>query len=291
MLVARRVAPLAALACAALWLTGCAARPVAEREWTVPPPDAAVDYQIGGAYPPPSGVAVVSRDRSDAALAGAYSICYVNAFQTQSQDLATVWTAATDLLLPRPGVEVPATADPTEQADVERYWVVDSQWQEIVLDISTEATRHRLLDIVGPWIDDCARKGFQAVEPDNLDSYDRNADTRRLLTREDAAAMARMLSARAHAAGLAIAQKNAADLLDATLETGFDFAVVEECQEFAECGDYMDRYGESVIVIEYTATAFDAACDEESIGPRVSVVLRDQDVRPAGSSGYRYATC
>lgn len=291
MLVMGWVVGWVAAALAALCLAGCAAQPAIEASWAVPSPDASVDYQLGGAYPPPSGVTVVSRDRSDAVLAGGYTICYVNAFQTQSQDLPTVWRGDKDLLLPRPGVVVPATADPARPADVERYWVVDSRWQEIVLDIRTEAKRRRLLDIVGPWIDDCARKGFQAVEPDNLDSYDRNPLTRRLLTPADAAAMAQLLSARAHAAGLAIAQKNAADLLDATYETGFDFAVVEECQEFAECHDYTDRYGASVIVVEYTRTEFAAACADEAIGPEVSVVLRDPDVRPAGSTGYQYAAC
>ncbi len=58
-----------------------------DHTWRPPPADAKFDYQIGGDYPPPRGVGVVSRDWfSGAALAGTYSICYVNAFQTQDDE-------------------------------------------------------------------------------------------------------------------------------------------------------------------------------------------------------------
>ena len=48
----------------------------------LPPAGAGFDYQLGGGYPPPAGVTVVARDRHDPP-AGDYSICYLNAFQTQ----------------------------------------------------------------------------------------------------------------------------------------------------------------------------------------------------------------
>ncbi|GAB3898943.1 hypothetical protein GCM10029964_084170 [Kibdelosporangium lantanae] len=48
-----------------------------------PPAHATFDYQIGGAYGPPSGVRVVTRDHTAAPAAGLYNICYVNAFQAQ----------------------------------------------------------------------------------------------------------------------------------------------------------------------------------------------------------------
>ena len=53
-----------------------------------PPANAKFDYQIGGDYPPPDGVAVVSRDWFEGSPIGepGYSICYVNAFQTQSDE-------------------------------------------------------------------------------------------------------------------------------------------------------------------------------------------------------------
>src|SRR5690606_18115219 len=49
----------------------------------LPPPNARFDYQLGGAYTPPGGVQIVSRDREATPAAGAYNICYVNGFQIQ----------------------------------------------------------------------------------------------------------------------------------------------------------------------------------------------------------------
>ena len=65
----------------------------------VPPANATFDYQIGAPYPPPRGVRVVSRDRSSAPAAGLYSICYVNAFQVQPEELGWWKGAHPDLLL------------------------------------------------------------------------------------------------------------------------------------------------------------------------------------------------
>lgn len=50
------------------------------------PADAAWDYQIGGDYPLPGGVTVVSRDWFEGEPAGDYAVCYVNAFQTEADD-------------------------------------------------------------------------------------------------------------------------------------------------------------------------------------------------------------
>lgn len=160
----------------------------------VPPePHVGFDYQIGGPYTPPSGVGAVSRDRTVKPAAGLYNICYVNAFQAQPD--ATAWwqTNHPDLLLRN------TTGD----------LVMDEDWGEALLDISTPAKRERLAAIVGEWIDGCATDGYQAVEADNLDSYERS-DGR--LTPEHDLAFARLLVDRAHAAGLAIGQKNAPDL-------------------------------------------------------------------------------
>ncbi|ASO20839.1 hypothetical protein FHR81_001808 [Actinoalloteichus hoggarensis] len=55
--------------------------------WSAPPIDATFDYRIGGDYPLPDGDEVVSRGRyAGEAPAGVYGSCYVNAFETQSDD-------------------------------------------------------------------------------------------------------------------------------------------------------------------------------------------------------------
>ncbi|MEU5013751.1 endo alpha-1,4 polygalactosaminidase [Streptomyces sp. NPDC021749] len=233
----------------------------------VRPPTAGAefDYQLGGPYPPPRGVRAVSRDRTAKPASGRYNVCYVNAFQAQSDETRTWQQHHPDLLL----------------RDADGGPVIDKDWDEPLFDISTAAKRTALMDIVGRWIDGCATAGYDAVEPDNLDSYERS-DGR--LTAGDAAAFARLLTRRAHQRHLAVAQKNTADLLPRRKSLGFDFAVVEECARYQECGDFADAYEDRIFVIEYREKDFTAAC--RTWGPRLSVTLRDRDLRPAGTKGY-----
>ncbi|MGW3400905.1 endo alpha-1,4 polygalactosaminidase [Streptomyces zhihengii] len=236
-----------------------------------PAAGAAFDYQLGGAYPPPDGVLAVARDRTDGPAAGLYNVCYVNAFQTQPDEAVDWWRENhPDLLL----------------RDADGEPVVDEDWDEPLLDISSKEKRTALLGVVGPWIDGCAEDGYDAVEPDNLDSFTRSEG---LLTADHAIAFARLLSDRAHAKGLAIAQKNTAELLPARARTGFDFAVAEECARYDECGDFAAAYDGRVFDVEYREPDFTAGC--RTWGTRVSMTLRDLDVLPAGEPGYVHRVC
>lgn len=237
---------------------------------TPPPPNAGFDYQLAEAYPLPRGVTVVARDRRSRRAAGAYNICYVNAFQAQPEEAA--WWRRTHphlLLKGRDG----------------RY-VVDGGWNEILLDISTPAKRAAVAAIVGRWIDGCRAAGYRAVEPDNLDSWTRSGGR---LTRAYALAYARLLTARAHRRGLAIAQKNTVELGVAGRAAGFDFAVAEACGRYAECRDYVRVYGSRVIVVEYRRVDFVRTC--RAWGARLSVVLRDRAVSAPGSATYLRQAC
>ena len=236
----------------------------------VPPTGARFDYPIGAPYPPARGVRVVSRDRTSSPAAGLYSICYVNAFQVQPEELGWWKRTHPDLLL----------------RDTTGDLTVDKDWNEALLDVSTPAKRASAAAIVGGWIDGCARHGFQAVEPDNLDSYERSGGH---LTRSDNAAFAGLLARRAHAAGLAIGQKNAAELLAARASIGFDFAVTEECGRYGECGQYASAYANHVFDIEYRPEDFTKTCGRW--GTTLSVVLRDLEVSPPGSPHYVFRTC
>ncbi|MFI7603447.1 endo alpha-1,4 polygalactosaminidase [Actinoplanes sp. NPDC049681] len=236
----------------------------------VPPANAPFDYQIGAAYQPPAGVQVVSRDREAAPAGGLYTICYVNAFQVQPDELGWWRSHHEDLLL----------------KDANGTYVVDTDWDENLLDISTAAKRAEVADIVGGWMDDCAERGFRAVEPDNLDSYERSQG---LLTRTDAVAMANLLAVRAHTRNLAIGQKNAAGLGTSGRAAGLDFAIVEECGQYSECGDYVAVYGNQVIDVEYTKAGFTKAC--RSHGATLSIVRRDRDVSAPGTRSYVYDAC
>jgi hypothetical protein len=237
-----------------------------------PPANAVFDYQIGGAYPPAADVTMVDRDRSAAPAEGLYNVCYLNAFQTQPSENGW-WQEHHDALLLR---------------DRSGGFVEDPDWPgERLLDISTPAHRAELATIVGGWLAGCAAHGYRAVEPDNLDSYSRSRGS---LSSGDAVAYAKLLVASAHSDGLAIGQKNTPQLARSGL--GFDFAIAEECAVYDECGTYLDAYGGRVYEIEYTdngTEAYHRACADH--GARISIVLRDRGVAPAGGAGYHNENC
>jgi hypothetical protein len=257
-----RVLPVLTALAAALFVTSDAAAAV-----TLPPAGAPFDYQIGGGYAPPEGVEVVSRDHGDSPATGLYNICYVNAFQAQP-GAESEWG---DLLLRDANGEI----------------VYDEDWGEAFLDIRTDDKRRRIAAKVNVWIDECVAKRFQAVEPDNYDSYTRAPDN--LLTAGQAQAHIRLLSAYTHGRGLAIAQKNTVELAGNRVANGLDFAVAEECGYWEECGDYVDAFGNNVIVIEYDQAGLDRACADWD--GRLSIVMRDVDVSTPASDDYLYQTC
>lgn len=215
-----------------------------------------VDYQLGGAWSPPAEVAVVVRDRTDPPLEGAYSICYINGFQTQPGE-AQFWLDEHSGLLVR---------DESGEPQFDENWP-----DEMALDTSTEDTRTALASIIGEWITGCRDEGYQAVEFDNLDSYSRFDG----LTIDDNVALATVLVASAHSLGLAAGQKNSAELgTRGRDEIGFDFVVSEECFVYDECAGYAEIYGDQFIDIEYQRdepSELDALCEHESL-PRLHVV-------------------
>lgn len=212
------------------------------------------------------GVQVVSRDHGAPAAAGVYNICYVNAFQAQP-GAEGEWG---DLVL----------------RDANGDVVLDPDWNEALLDLRTADKRSRIADKVGGWIDECAGKGYQAIEPDNYDSFTRSQG---LLSARNAQDLVKLLSQRAHGKGLAIAQKNTSELSSSRVGNGLDFAVAEECGEQDNCAEYTQYFGDRVIVIEYTPDGLRNACAKW--GATLSVVQRDRDVTPQGESGYVRATC
>jgi len=228
-----------------------------------------VDYQLGGAYAPPSGVKIVSRDRKATRADGLYNICYVNGFQIQPDEQDWWLTNHPDLIL----------------RDASNNPVIDTQWNEMLLDTRLAEKRTAIASIVGMWILGCAQTSYQAVEIDNLDSYSRSQG---LLTQDQAVMTMKMMADHAHATGLAIAQKNSSELVARKAELGTDFAVAEECNRYNECDTYTAGYGDHVIVIEYRRQDFDAGC---TAFPNLSIVLRDLNLVTPQGSGYVYDGC
>ncbi len=233
----------------------------------LPPENAAFDYQLGGAYTPPAGVTVVSRDRTASPAAGLYNICYLNGFQVQPGEEGS-WDS--DLIL----------------RDASGNPIIDPDWNEMLLDVSTAEKRTRIGAVVSGWIERCAKGGFDAVEIDNLDTYSRSGGR---IVEDDAVALMALLSGTAHAQKLAIAQKNSTELLARKNEMATDFAVAEECSRYRECGDYVSSYGAHVLMIEYRDQDFSAGC--QAYGATHSIVRRDLDLVPAGRPGYVFDGC
>lgn len=114
--------------------------------------------------------------------------------------------------------------------------------------------RSRLAPIMAKRMDTCKAKGFDAVDPDNLDGYATKSGFP--LTRADAVAYQRQLAADAHKRNLAIGLKNSLEILP-QLTNVVDFAVNEECVAYSECGSYAKFLAakKPVFNVEYEGSA------------------------------------
>lgn len=112
----------------------------------------------------------------------------------------------------------------------------------------------RQLDVLGPIMearmDLCRQKGFDGIEPDNVDGYTNK--TGFPLTAQDQLTYNRWLADQAHARGLSVGLKN--DLDQASQLVGsFDWALDEQCFEYQEC-DLLAPFtkaGKAVLEVEY----------------------------------------
>jgi Glycoside-hydrolase family GH114 len=258
-----------------LTLAGCATGGATGGSIRELPTGTAFDYQLGGDYPPPAGVTILTRDSTEHPVSGLYNICYVNGFQTQGGD-KSFWLTKHPALVLRTAAGAP---------------LFDPGWpDEMILDVSTPAKRNAIAAVMAVTIDRCMRRGFQAVEFDNLDSYSRS---RHAFTLASDIAEATLFVKRAHADGLAAGQKNTAELgRRGRDQVHFDFAVAEECYRYNECASYTRVYGARVLDIEYTDDlrgTFAYDCSSASIPPMT--ILRDRDLVPKGDRAYVYRRC
>lgn len=124
------------------------------------------------------------------------------------------------------------------------------------LDIRSASVR----SIMAARMDMAKTKGCDGLEPDNVDEYSNGSGFP--LTAKDQIAFLTALADLAHQRGLIIALKNSTDLV-ASLVSKFDFAVVEECFRYNECGAYSPfvMQGKAVLNAEYTSYSA-AICNE-----------------------------
>jgi hypothetical protein len=140
----------------------------------------------------------------------------------------------------------------------------------------------RRIDLLGPImqkrLDLCRAKGFDAVEPDNIDGY--GADTGFPLTAEDQLVYNRWLADEAHQRGLSIGLKNDPEQV-ADLLPYFDWALTEDCFDQGWCDQMMPfiAAGKAVFAAEYTDTGMttDRFCAEAK-DKQFSAILKQRDL-------------
>jgi len=143
----------------------------------------------------------------------------------------------------------------------------------------------RALDSLGPImakrLDLCASKGFDGIEPDNMDVFEGGSSgTGFPLTEKDGLAYAQWLTTQAHTRGLSIGQKNTSELAS-KLATVMDWALTEDCFDGNWCADmqpYIDQ-GKAVLMSEYTDTGvnFGNACTWAK-AHQFSAILKGRDL-------------
>jgi len=102
-------------------------------------------------------------------------------------------------------------------------------------------------------LDLCRDKGFDGIEPDNIDGY--TNETGFPLTYEDQLKFNLWLAEEAHARGLSIGLKNDSDQV-ADLLPYYDWALTEDCFDGGWCEDMLPfiQAGKPVFAAEYTDT-------------------------------------
>jgi len=136
----------------------------------------------------------------------------------------------------------------------------------------------KLAPIMRARLDLCQSKGFDAVEPDNMEIY--TNDTGFLLTYEDQLKYALWLADEAHQRGLAIGVKNAPDQVK-DLVDHFDFAITEDAfyYDWAEEMKPFIEVGKPVFAAEYTDLGgdFESYC-RKSRELKFSTILKNRDL-------------
>jgi hypothetical protein len=97
----------------------------------------------------------------------------------------------------------------------------------------------------------CASKGFDAVEPDNMDGSENS--TGFSITNAQQDAYDEWVATAVHSLGMSVAQKNFEDQ-SATLAPYFDFVIEEQCFQYNDCNDLAPytAANKAVLEVEYS---------------------------------------
>jgi len=113
----------------------------------------------------------------------------------------------------------------------------------------------RQLSVIGPIMmarfQLCREKGFDAVEPDNIEAFSNRPGFP--ITAKQQLVFNRWVAREVHSLGMAVLQKNDGEQV-AALESHFDGALTEQCNQYRECANYQPYLsaGKPVLNAEYS---------------------------------------
>lgn len=197
-------------------------------------------------------------------------ICYINvgAYEDWREDSYKFTTDGQETQSDQSNLDRNIVGKPYEGWDGE-YW----------LNIREEKVR----DIMRERFEECKRKGFDGVEPDNIDSYDPPEKTGFNITQEDQIDYDKWLAETAHNLGLSIGLKNDPGNAENLVDT-FDWALTEDCFAQNWCGDmkpFIDK-GKAVFAAEYTdqmsSTTFTDTFCNQAQQMEFSAILLNRDL-------------
>jgi hypothetical protein len=235
--VSRSRVALATVAIAAAVALGSAPLPAVTVRWS---PSPSQRYQL-----------VLSQTPTEAQLKGPFSVMELDGFDTPSGTVAALHALGKEAVC-----YIDVGTWENWRPDAKRFpravlGKPDAGWTgERWLDIRKRSV---LLPIMKARFAMCVRKGFDAIDPDNVNGVEN--DTGFHLTVHDQLAYDRAIASAAHADGLSVALKSDPDEA-AALEGSFDFVVNEQCVQYDECAALapFTAHGKAVYDIEYTSS-------------------------------------
>jgi Glycoside-hydrolase family GH114 len=221
-----------------------------------------VVYDIDGANATASDVAAIH-------AAGAIAVCYV--------DVGTLEPNRPD------DSDFPAAVvGPDVQGwPGEKWFLVTAANQSVILPL-----------MKARFVNWCQAKGFDAVEPDNLDAWTNISG----VTEDDNLAYDLAIGQLAHSLSLSVGLKNVMTDLDASqyasFLAAFDWALNEQCYEYSEC----DAYSASGSFLPAGKAVFDVEYDTapnctQAGAAHLNAQQTDLDLVGATDNGYTYTPC
>ncbi|WP_416978632.1 endo alpha-1,4 polygalactosaminidase [Streptomyces sp. T028] len=137
----------------------------------------------------------------------------------------------------------------------------------------------RAVDVLEPLmaerLDMCREKGFDAVEPDNMDGYKNT--TGFPLKAADQLRYNRLIARLAHERGMSVGLKNDLDQIPALVDD-FDFAVNEQCAQYDECADMTPfiEADKAVFHVEYELPTSDFCAESRRL--KLSSLLKKYEL-------------